>query len=134
MLTGAALSHAYRTAGLLVAPSRSETYGMTVTEAFAHGLPVIASAVGGLPEAFGSSGSAGSGPGQLVPPGDPAALAAALGHWLGDQDHRGRLRAAVRQRQRTLPGWDQTTQEVADALTALAVPVATITMKEKSVR
>src|SRR5499427_7437289 len=40
VLTGAALSHAYTTADLLVAPSRSETYGMTVTEALAHGLPV----------------------------------------------------------------------------------------------
>src|SRR5262249_36677042 len=36
VLTGAALSHAYTTADLLVAPSRSETYGMIVTEALAH--------------------------------------------------------------------------------------------------
>ena len=116
VLTGAALSHAYTTADLLVAPSRSETYGMTVTEALAHGLPVIAAAVGGLPEAFGST-TDGSGPGQLIPPDDPAALAAALGDWLGDEAHRHRLRAAVRQRQPTLRGWEQTTQEIADALT-----------------
>jgi glycosyltransferase involved in cell wall biosynthesis len=117
VLTGAALSHAYTTADLLVVPSRSETYGMTVTEALAHGLPVIATAVGGLPEAFGPTAD-GTGPGQLIPPGDPAALAAALGDWLGDEDHRHRLRAAVRQRQPTLRGWEQTTQELADALTA----------------
>jgi len=117
VLTGAALSHAYTTADLLVAPSRAETYGMTVTEALAHGLPVIATAVGGLPEAFGSAAD-GTGPGQLIPPGDPAALAAALGDWLGDEGHRHRLRAAVRQRQPTLRGWEQTTQEIADALTA----------------
>ena len=78
VLTGAALSHAYTTADLLVAPSRAETYGMTVTEALAHGLPVIAAAVGGLPEALGSTAD-GTRPGQLIPPGDPAALAAALG-------------------------------------------------------
>jgi glycosyltransferase involved in cell wall biosynthesis len=117
VLTGAALSHAYTTADLLVAPSRSEAYGMTVTEALAHGLPVIATAVGGLPEAFGSAAD-GTGPGQLIPPGDPAALAAALGDWLGDEGHRHRLRAAVRQRQPTLRGWEQTTQEIAEALTA----------------
>jgi glycosyltransferase involved in cell wall biosynthesis len=117
VLTGAALSHAYTTADLLVAPSRSETYGMTVTEALAHGLPVIATTVGGLPEAFGSTAD-GTGPGQLVPPGDPAALAAALADWLDDEGHRHRLRAAVRQRQQTLRGWEQTTQEIADALTA----------------
>jgi glycosyltransferase involved in cell wall biosynthesis len=117
VLTGEALSHAYTAADLLVAPSRSETYGMTVTEALAHGLPVIAAAAGGLPEALGST-SDGTLPGQLVPPRDPAALAAALGDWLGDEQHRHRLRAAARQRRSTLCGWDQTTQEIANALTA----------------
>jgi glycosyltransferase involved in cell wall biosynthesis len=117
VLTGAALSQAYTTADLLVAPSRSETYGMTVTEALAHGLPVIAAAIGGLPEALGSTADD-TRPGQLVPPGDPAALAAALGNWLGDERHRRRLRAAARQRRSTLRGWDQTTQGVANALTA----------------
>jgi glycosyltransferase involved in cell wall biosynthesis len=117
VLTGAALSHAYTTADLLVAPSRAETYGMTVTEALAHGLPVIATAVGGLPEAFGSTAD-GTGPGQLIPPGDPAALAAALGDWLGDEGYRRRVRAAVQRRQPTLRGWEQTTREIADALTA----------------
>ena len=119
VLTGAVLSHAYTTADLLVVPSRSETYGMTVTEALAHGLPVIAAAVGGLPEALGSTAD-GTRPGQLVPPGDPAALAAALGEWLGDERHRHRLRAAARQRRSTLRGWEQTTQEIANALTAHA--------------
>jgi glycosyltransferase involved in cell wall biosynthesis len=117
VLTGAALSHAYTTADLLVAPSRTETYGMAVTEALAHGLPVIAAAVGGLPEALGFTAD-GTRPGQLVPPGDPAALAAALGDWLGDERRRHRLRAAARQRRSTLPGWAQTTQEIANALTA----------------
>jgi len=116
VLTGAALRHAYTTADVLVAPSRAETYGMAVTEALAHGLPVIAAAVGGLPEALGST-TDGSRPGQLVPPGDPAALAAALGDWLGDERHRHRLRAAARQRRSTLRGWEQTTQEIANALT-----------------
>jgi glycosyltransferase involved in cell wall biosynthesis len=117
VLTGAALSDAYATADLLVAPSRAETYGMTVTEALAHGLPVIAAAVGGLPEALGAAAD-GTRPGQLIPPGDPAALAAALGDWLGDEDRRHRLRAAAGQRRSTLCGWDQTTQEIANALTA----------------
>jgi glycosyltransferase involved in cell wall biosynthesis len=117
VLTGAALSHAYTTADLLIAPSRSETYGMTVTEALAHGLPVIATAVGGLPEALGSTVD-GTRPGQLIPPGDPAALAAALADWLGDEGHRHRLRAAARQRRPTLHGWEQTTLEIATALSA----------------
>jgi glycosyltransferase involved in cell wall biosynthesis len=98
VLTGAALSHAYSTADLLVAPSRSVTYGLTVTEA------------------LGSTAD-GTRPGQLIPPGDPAALAAALGDWLGDERHRDRLRAAARQRRSTLHGWEQTTREIASALT-----------------
>jgi glycosyltransferase involved in cell wall biosynthesis len=117
VLTGAVLSHAYTTADLFVAPSRSETYGMAVTEALAHGLPVIAAAVGGLPEALGC-GTDGTRPGRLIPPGDPAALAAAIGDWLGDERHRHRLRAAARKRQSNLRGWEQTAQEVANALTA----------------
>jgi glycosyltransferase involved in cell wall biosynthesis len=117
VLTGAALSHAYATADVFVAPSRSESYGMAVTEALAHGVPVIAAAVGGLPEALGSS-TDGSRPGQLIPSGDPAALAAAIRDWLGDERHRHRLRAAARQRRSNLPGWEQTTQEMASALTA----------------
>jgi glycosyltransferase involved in cell wall biosynthesis len=116
VLTGVALSHAYSTADVLVAPSRMETYGMTVTEALAHGLPVIAAEVGGLPEALGGAAD-GTGPGQLIPPGDPAALAVALGAWLGDAGLRRRLRAAARQRQSTVRGWEQTTQEIANALT-----------------
>ena len=120
VLTGAALDDAYATADVLVAPSRSETYGMTVTEALAHGLPVIAADVGGLPEALGCTAD-GTRPGQLVPPGDPVALAAALGDWLGDEGHRRRLRAAARQRRSTLRGWDQTAREIAGALTAAAV-------------
>ena len=117
ILTGAALSDAYSTADLLVAPSRSESYGMAVTEALAHGVPVIAAAVGGLPEALGTSAD-GTRPGQLVPSGDPAALAAAIGDWLGDERYRHRLRAAARNRRSNLYGWEQTTQDVADALTA----------------
>ena len=117
VMTGQVLSHAYTTADLLVAPSRSETYGMAVTEALAHGLPVVAAAAGGLPEALGSAVD-GTRPGLLVPPGDPAALAASLRGWLGDERLKQRLRAAALQRRMTLHGWEQTTQEVADALTA----------------
>src|SRR5260370_16657674 len=84
---------------------------MAVTEALAHGLPVIAAAVGGLPEALGSS-TDGTRPGQLIPSGDPAALAAAIGDWLGDERHRHRLRAAARKRRSNLRAWEQTTPEI----------------------
>jgi glycosyltransferase involved in cell wall biosynthesis len=82
-------------------------------------VPVIAAAVGGLPEALGFS-TDGTRPGQLIPSGDPAALAAAIGQWLGDERHRQRLRAAARKRRSNLGGWEETTHEMANALTAHA--------------
>ncbi len=115
VLTGTALRDLYATAGLLIAPSRSETYGMAVTEALAHGVPVLAAAAGGLPEALGTV-PGGQRPGLLVPPGDPAALAAAVADWLGDEPLRRRLRAAAAQRRLTLRGWDQTARDIARAL------------------
>jgi glycosyltransferase involved in cell wall biosynthesis len=44
------LSDAYLNADLLVHPSNFETYGMVLTEALAHGLPVVASTGGGIKE------------------------------------------------------------------------------------
>ncbi|MEH1126448.1 glycosyltransferase family 4 protein [Micromonospora sp. CPCC 206061] len=125
-LAGAALDAAYAAADLLVLPSHAETYGMVVTEALARGVPVLATAVGGVAEALGPAerapdsralGQAGLGvPGKLVPPGDPAALAAALRSWLTDAGLRQRLRAAARVRRDTLPSWDATVHAVAGAL------------------
>ena len=64
------LARSYGAADLLVLPSRSETYGMVVTEALARGLPVVAADVGGVPEAMGH-GADGTRPGVLVPPERP---------------------------------------------------------------
>jgi glycosyltransferase involved in cell wall biosynthesis len=108
---------AYADADALVLPSRGESYGMVVTEALAHALPVIASAVGGVPEALGH-GEDGSTPGVLVRPGDPHALAGALRCWLEDPRRRRRLRRSAGLRRLTLPTWSRTTAGVATALEA----------------
>ena len=61
-----------RRAACVVVPSYwQEPYGLVAAEAVALGRPVVAFAVGGLPEACG-------GKAKLVPPGDVKALAAAL--------------------------------------------------------
>jgi glycosyltransferase involved in cell wall biosynthesis len=91
---------------------------MVITEALARGIPVLASDVGGIPEALGRTPD-GRRPGLLVPAGDAAALTDALGRWLDDAALRGRLRGAARDRQTSLPGWQQTVARVAELLTAL---------------
>ncbi|MCF6524550.1 glycosyltransferase family 4 protein [Streptomyces sp. JJ36] len=116
--TGARLSASYAAADLLVLPSSAETYGMVATEALARGVPVVASAVGGLPEAVGAA-PGGSVPGALVPPGDRAALTAALRRWLCEPGEQDRARAAARDRRLALAGWETTARSLAGALDRL---------------
>jgi glycosyltransferase involved in cell wall biosynthesis len=113
------LAHSYGTADLLVLPSRSESYGMVVTEALARGLPVVAADVGGVPEALGH-GADGTRPGILVPHDQPAALRDALTAWLDDAHLRRRLRRAAYERRAALTRWSTTTSAVADVLAGAA--------------
>ncbi len=113
--TGADLDRSYAAADLMVLASRSETYGMVVTEALARGVPVLATDVGGVTEALGH-GADGLRPGLLVPPENPATFAAALREWLGSTELRGRLRRAARERRDSLPAWSTTTAIVATVL------------------
>jgi glycosyltransferase involved in cell wall biosynthesis len=114
-VTGDDLAAAYGTADLLVLPTLGETWGMVVTEALARGLPVVASAVGGVPEALGVAPD-GRLPGILVPPADPEALAAALRRWLLEPRLREELREAALLRRAALPGWDVTGDHLVGAL------------------
>jgi glycosyltransferase involved in cell wall biosynthesis len=115
----AELDRMYAAADVLVLASRGETYGMVVTEALARGLPVVATDVGGIPEALGRAAD-GTRPGLLVPPDDARALAAQLRAWLTDDDLRRGLRRAAARRRSTLPGWSTTTSLIAGALEGAA--------------
>jgi glycosyltransferase involved in cell wall biosynthesis len=119
--TGAELNRSYAVADLLLVASRHESYGMVITEALARGIPVIASAVGGIPEAMAFLPD-GRRPGILVPADDPAALGGALRRWLTDEHLRHSLRSAAREARPTLSGWAATTAAVARALASVQKP------------
>lgn len=78
---------------IAVVPSLSESFGLVALEALACGVPVIATAVGGLKEIIVDGEC-----GLLVPPGDAAALAGALRLLLTNDSLRWRLAAGARLR------------------------------------
>ena len=73
--------------------SRLEGLGTSLLDAMAFGLPVVATAAGGIPEAVEDRVT-----GRLVPPRDPGALADALAEALRDEDRRRAWGAAGRRR------------------------------------
>jgi glycosyltransferase involved in cell wall biosynthesis len=80
-------------ADVLVSPSLREGMSVVLLDAMAAGLPIVATAVGGSPEAVVHGQT-----GLLVPPADPAALARAVCDVLGDDELRRRMGVAARQR------------------------------------
>ena len=130
-LAPAEVAARYAGADVLVLASRSESYGMVVAEALACGLPVIAAAVGGVPETLGSSavcgnsgaraghGDSGTVPGLLVPADNAPALAEALRLWLADPRLRAGLRAAALDRRDTLGSWAMAGRALSDVVQRL---------------
>ena len=80
----------FRNADAAILSSAWENFPHTVVEALSVGTPVIATAVGGVPEIVTDGEN-----GLLVAPGDPAALAAAIRRFFGEPELRGRLRSAA---------------------------------------
>ncbi|MDY0810545.1 glycosyltransferase family 4 protein [Kitasatospora purpeofusca] len=92
-------------ADVLVLSSRWEARSLVVQEAMRAGVPVVATAVGGIPELVGDAA-------VLVPPGDPAALGRAVRELLADPERRARLVAAGRQQAETWPDEAATVAQV----------------------
>jgi glycosyltransferase involved in cell wall biosynthesis len=93
-VTDEELVHQLRSAQVAVVPSLFEGFSLPAVEAMACATPLVATTGGALPEVVGPDGKAA----LLVTPGDPQALADAIGRLLDDESLRARLGAAGRER------------------------------------
>jgi glycosyltransferase involved in cell wall biosynthesis len=108
------LAALYAKADVFVLASRFEGYGMAYAEAIAHGLPIIGSNAGAIPDTVPPA------VGRLVDPGDIPALAQALRRVIGDSGLRWRMANAAREAAPQLPTWRQSAEIFARALEILA--------------
>jgi hypothetical protein len=99
----------YRRAAVFVMPSWFESFGISVIEAMAFGLPVVASRAGALPETVQDGIT-----GLLVPPGDSDALARAVLKLLEDPALRRRMGLAGQQRAREYYAADRVARQTLD--------------------
>jgi glycosyltransferase involved in cell wall biosynthesis len=113
-VTAGALAECYESADLFVLASHLEGYGMVLAEAVSHGLPIVCTSVGAVPETV-APGTA-----LLVPEGSSAALAQALAKVLDDRRVLRDLAGASRIARDKLPTWEQACMTFAAALRELA--------------
>ena len=90
----------YAAADLFVLPSRFEGYGMAYAEAIAHGLPVVGTTAGAIPDTVPE------GAGVLVPPDDVDALAAVLRRLIENPQQRQRLAEGAAAAAAQFPSWE----------------------------
>jgi glycosyltransferase involved in cell wall biosynthesis len=112
-VSGDDLRGLYARADLFVFPTRSDVSPLVNLEAMAAGLAVVSTRVGGIPEQVTPD------VGVLVPPRDPAAVAAAVDDLLADPARRARLGAAARERARGRFSWDAAARRVAETYARL---------------
>lgn len=106
MVQQAELPSHYQQAQVLVNPSLSESFGVSLIEAMACGVPVVAAATGGMVELVRKSGA-----GLLVRPDDARSIALALEQLLQQDQLRSRLGEQGRDFARQVD-WDRITDQV----------------------
>jgi glycosyltransferase involved in cell wall biosynthesis len=104
------ITELYLASDLFVLASRFEGYGMVLAEAIAHGLPVVSTTAGAIPDTVPA------GTGLLVPPGDVAALAEALRRLISDRAERQRLAMNALAASAQLPTWRDSARLFARAI------------------
>jgi len=106
----AQLEAAYQAADVLVLPSWYEGYGMVVSEALAHGLPVITTTGGALADTLPKDA------GLAVPPGDINALSEAIERFLTEPALREQLTRGAQAARLQLTSWQEAAQAFANVL------------------
>ncbi|MFD5827146.1 glycosyltransferase [Lentzea sp. NPDC060358] len=114
-----------RSADVVACPQRQSSFGVVALEAMACGVPVVASAVGGLAESVVHRVT-----GLHVPPHSPALLARALRLLLGDEVRRRELGAAGHDRVHLRHTWDRVAREVVRAYDRAAGPEVITAQRE----
>ena len=100
----------YMTSDVFVLASHLEGYGMVLSEALSHGLPIVATTAGAIPETVAL------GAGILVSPDDVDALGEALANVIDDSSLRNRMAQASWMAGRELPTWHQASRAFANAI------------------
>jgi glycosyltransferase involved in cell wall biosynthesis len=104
----------YLASDVFVLASRFEGYGMALAEAIAHGLPVVSTMAGAIPDTIPE------GTGLLVPPNDVVAFAQALRRLISDRAERQRLAMNARAAATQLPTWQESAWLFAAAVDTVA--------------
>ena len=95
-------------------PSLYEGYGMVLAEAMARGLPIVCTTGGAAADTAPDAAA------LKVPPGDVAALSAAIGRLLRDATLRASMSEASWEAGQRLPRWEQTARTIADVMRRVA--------------
>jgi glycosyltransferase involved in cell wall biosynthesis len=118
-VSNAELPPYYRAAAVSVIPSLEEGFGIPAAEAMGCEVAVVASDAGGLPEVVENEVT-----GLVVPRGDSAALARAIGSLLSDPLRREQMGQAGRARALRLFDWDRSAEQFEELYREVAAGMA----------
>ncbi|WP_405406026.1 glycosyltransferase family 4 protein [Paracoccus sp. Ld10] len=107
------LAELYTQASIFALATRYEGYGIVFDEALSHGLPIVSTHAGAVPDTVPADA------GLLVAPDDAPALAQALRHMLTDRVDRSARAAAAARAGAALPGWADTARLAGEVLDAV---------------
>ncbi|MBM3604089.1 MAG: glycosyltransferase family 4 protein [Alphaproteobacteria bacterium] len=107
------LQQLYRQASLFALATRYEGYGIVFDEALSHGLPIVSTRTGAVPDTVPPEA------GLLVAPDDSRVFAAALRRLLTDTAERAQRAAAAAAAGLCLPSWHDAARQASDVLTRL---------------